>query len=234
MRRKHSCLNSTVSKMEPAPLSPEGAAWGHTYHLTPACVNKPPHDLYSRPPDPWLPQQPVKIQLPFSCQHLFLSSRFLAALTEWETGKCSFYLFSFFPFFLLSLLSMKQIKGPVSLKDFTVNQCKGEMYHCTVRDLVRKAVSLRGCHWLALPAVFLIDNSSGLEEGASHSWLSGACLGPYWQPMITEQWNEHAQPLTQNPDHRVLLDLAWSQLLCSHNQINQGASFTLWILLPYT
>lgn len=80
------------------------------------------------------------------------------------------FLLSFFFlyfFFLLSILSTKQIKGPISLKDSTAIHYKGNTHHCTVSELVRVTMSLDACHWLATLAFFLICDSSGPQE---RSW----------------------------------------------------------------
>lgn len=139
-----------------------------------------------------------------------VSLLFLAALTGWETGNVPFiFFFLYFPP-LLSLLSMKQIKGPISLKGSTAGHYKGNTHPCTVSELVRVTMSLDACHWLKALAFFFICDSSGPQERSWSLWLYVWGLAePYQKPLTPEQWNEHAQPLSQDPVCRVLLNLQW-------------------------
>lgn len=155
----------------------------------------------------------LSLTITVTCQDLafLLFPTPVSLLTGWETGNVPFIFFSFFTFSLLSsLLSIKQIKGPISLKGSTAGHYKGNTQPCTVGELVRVTMSLDACHWLEALAFFFICDSSGPQERSWSLWLYVWGLAePYRKPLTTEQWNEHAQPLSQDPVCRVLLDLQW-------------------------
>lgn len=220
--RKHACVHSTVSKMRAASPSAEGPTWEHTHHLTHVCVS-------SLPTSSKIPS--LSLTTTVTCQDLafLLFPTPVSLLTGWEIWNVPFIFFSFFTSpHPLSLLSMKQIKGPISLKGSTAGHYKGNIQPCTVSELVRVTMSLVACHWLEALAFFFICDSSGPQERSWSLWLYVWGLAePYRKPLTTEQWNEHAQPLSQDPVCRVLLDLQWmaSAPLAHRQDLKSGHSF---------